>query len=154
MRHLKPRGPLMAYPANADHAYDNPTLDSLGFLRAVMHDHSLDVSVRLEAAFRLAPYECAPPRPVPQPVEYTINIQFNDQAPTDLHFIPFCYLFEDRPNPFKVVDPLAVVAEGPDHSASVVDGGPRTRTTEIHSEKTELANTPISQSVKSNSALN
>jgi hypothetical protein len=84
-----------------DHAYNDPTLDSVGFMRAVMHDRGLPVPVRLEAAFKLAPYEAAPAgsRPV---ADVVVRIQSEDYQPTDVHVHPFRNLFEHRPNPLKV----------------------------------------------------
>ena len=51
-----------------DHAYDDPDLDSVGFLLAVMHDTSLALAIRMDAADKLLPlYQ------KPQPIQ-TIKI--------------------------------------------------------------------------------
>ena len=91
----------MTYPSNVEHEYDNPALDSVSFMRAVMHDRDLPVDLRLDAAFKLAPYEAAPAgsRPV---ADVLVRIQSEDYQPPDIHIRPFHNLFEHRPNPLKV----------------------------------------------------
>jgi hypothetical protein len=37
------------------HAYDDPDLDSVGFLLAVMHDQTLSLAIRMDAAHKLLP---------------------------------------------------------------------------------------------------
>ena len=48
-----------------DHAYNRPKISALEFLTAIFHDQTLDLSIRMEAAHALLPYE-APPLPFDQ----------------------------------------------------------------------------------------
>jgi hypothetical protein len=57
---------LTEYISPDGHEYDNQSLDSLEFMRAVQRDQRLPVSIRLEAAAKIAPYEAPIPKPVPQ----------------------------------------------------------------------------------------
>jgi hypothetical protein len=61
-----PRDRVTEYIDPANHEYDDPTLDSLAFMRAVQRDQRLPVSIRLEAADKLAPYEHPKPKPISQ----------------------------------------------------------------------------------------
>jgi hypothetical protein len=62
------------------HAYDNPALDSLEFMRAMMHDTRLPMAVRLEAAAKIAPYEHPVPKPIPER-DYLLRKRLSDQGP-------------------------------------------------------------------------
>jgi hypothetical protein len=65
---------LTEYIEPDGHAYDNPTLDSLDFMKAVMHDQRLPTSIRLDAASKLAPYEHPIPKPVQKRDPLTVRI--------------------------------------------------------------------------------
>jgi hypothetical protein len=57
----------------SDHLYDNPALTPLEFLRAVYHDKSVDIGLRMKAAEAAMPYVAlAPPGP-----------RFEDLGPED-----------------------------------------------------------------------
>jgi hypothetical protein len=66
--------PLTEYIDPDGHDYNNPTHDSLSFMRAVMHDTRLPVQIRLEAANKIAPYEHPMPKPIPAPEQITIQV--------------------------------------------------------------------------------
>jgi hypothetical protein len=44
------------------HEYDDPSLDAVGFLLAVMHDQTLSLAVRMDAANKLLPIYRPPPQ--------------------------------------------------------------------------------------------
>jgi hypothetical protein len=44
------------------HEYDDPSLDAVGFLLAVMHDQTLSLAVRVDAAHKLLPIYRPPPQ--------------------------------------------------------------------------------------------
>jgi hypothetical protein len=59
--------PVTEYiPGQSDPAreWNNPTLDTLQFMEAVMHDTRLPIAVRLDAADKLARYRYPMPKPI------------------------------------------------------------------------------------------
>jgi hypothetical protein len=63
-----------------EHAYDSPDLTSKEFMRAVMHDRTLPLGIRMDAACKLLPLEVPPVPtyygefPMSRTVEITIRI--------------------------------------------------------------------------------
>ena len=44
------------------HKYDDPSLDSMGFLLCIMHDPAVPLHLRMDAASKLLPIYRAPPQ--------------------------------------------------------------------------------------------
>ncbi len=56
------------------HAYDNPDLDDLQFLRAVRNDTSVPLHLRVKAAQAVMPYTTHAPEPVQVNVTHERNV--------------------------------------------------------------------------------
>jgi hypothetical protein len=82
------------------HAYNDPELDSTEFLRAVMHDPSVPLSLRTKAAAHLAPYEHPTLPPAREPscvIHITAAIEGHS-------------LFEDTPDTKEIYDDIVALA--------------------------------------------
>jgi hypothetical protein len=62
------------------HEYDDPTLDAVDFLLAVMHDQTLAIAIRVDAAAKLLPIY----RPPPQVIHIKITGGLGDLTPAEL----------------------------------------------------------------------
>jgi hypothetical protein len=79
-----------------DHAYDNPELDSLQFLEAVMRDENVPIELRLKAAEGLLPYQQPKPKPSLVPWK-TKNIPGNEDVTITVR-IPSVFNSVDTPD--------------------------------------------------------
>ena len=75
---LRPKALYPMAPSRLDHAYNDPTLTPIEFLRRVMHDTSLPLPTRLDAAAKLGEAELQSP----PPVRCTIHIDTMFLSPT------------------------------------------------------------------------
>jgi hypothetical protein len=53
---------MMSTTSPASHEYDDPSLDAVGFLLAVMRDTTLSLAIRMDAANKLLPIYRPPPQ--------------------------------------------------------------------------------------------
>jgi hypothetical protein len=51
-------------PPDLTHAYDDPSINSMDFLLAIMRDHSVALAIRMDAAAKLLPLYREPPQTV------------------------------------------------------------------------------------------
>jgi hypothetical protein len=80
-------------PEEQEHAYDDPDISSKEFLRAIMHDRTLPLGMRLDAAYKLAPLELPP-------------------VPTYYGEVPVSHVVGAALGPWQVIIRIAPIADG------------------------------------------